>query len=167
MFKQLRRKLHKDLMFVGIAIIIAGFIASGIIDKFNETAVETYAIITSIEEKKSASDNSDNEAKSSGLFNKAKVNIIYNVDGKQYENDLGYYDDELEKGQVVNIKYDPENPNKIKAVDGPDTAKNIYITGGIVFGSGLLLNLYMNWREKRRAEKKAERKLEKKYRDNN
>ena len=151
MFKALRRRLHKDLMFIGVAVIIAGFIASGIIDKFNETAVETYAIITSIEDEES------------GTAKKDRINIIYNVDGEQFENTLGYYDEVLCEGEVVHVKYDPANPNKIRAVDGPDTAKTIFITGGVIFGTGLLLNLFMNWSQKHRAEKKAERKMEKKY----
>lgn len=163
MFKGLRRKLHKDLMFIGVAIIIAGFIASGIIDKFNETAIQTHAIITAIDAGENVETGEEGGKKLFG--GKDRIDIVYNIDGKEYENKLGYYDDELVNGQVVQIKYDPENPNKIRAVDGPDTAKSIYVTGGIVFGAGVLLNLFMNWQEKHRAEKKAERKLERKYKN--
>lgn len=151
MFKNLRRKMHRNLMFAGVVIIIAGFIASGIISSFEEKAMPTYAIITEI-------------ADDGSFLKDNTVSIRYSVNGTFYDGELGYCEDDMVKGQTVNILYDPEKPEKIRPAEGPDTAKRIYILGGAVFLAGLGLNIFMSLNERRRADKRAEKRMEKKYR---
>ena len=150
MFKNLRRKMHRNLMFAGIVIIIAGFIASNIISSFEEKALPTYAVITEIAD--------------DGSFMKDNtVSIKYSINGEMYEGELGYYEEEMVEGQTVNILYDPEDFEKIRPAEGPNTAKKIYILGGLVFLAGLGLNIFMSVNERRRADKRAEKRMEKKY----
>lgn len=151
MFKNLRRKMHRNLMFIGIVVIFAGFIASGIINKFEETALPTYAIITEI-------------AEDGNFLKDNTVSIKYSVHGEVYDGELGYYEEDMVKGQTVNILYDPEDPEKVRPAEGPNTAKKIYIFGGLIFLAGLGLNIFMSINERRRADKRAEKRLEKKNR---
>lgn len=41
------------------------------------------------------------------------VYVRYNVDGQEYDEVLGYYDDSLSEGKVIDILYNPENPAQI------------------------------------------------------
>lgn len=150
MFKNLRRKMHRNLMFIGIVVILAGFIASGIISKFEEKAMPTYGVIVEI-------------ADDGSFLKDNTVTIRYPVNGTFYDGELGYYEEDMVKGQTVNILYDPEDPEKIRPAEGPDTAKRIYILGGVIFLAGLGLNIFMSVNERRRADKRAEKRMEKKY----
>lgn len=150
MFKNLRRKMHRNLMFAGVVIIIAGFIASGIISKFEEKALPTYAVITEI-------------AEDGNFLKDNTVSIKYSINGKTYDGELGYCEEDMVEGQTVNILYDPDDFEKIRPAEGPDTVKRIYILGGLVFLAGLGLNIFMSVNERRRADRRAEKRMEKKY----
>lgn len=45
------------------------------------------------------------------------VYVKYNVNGKDYDEELGYYTGEYREGMELEIRYDPENPMNITAAD--------------------------------------------------
>ncbi len=149
MFKDLRRKLHRHIMFIGIVVILAGFVASAIIGSFNEKAVETAASIVEI-----------TQPEEDSLLKKNEVFVEYIVDGETYRDELGYYEEDMIEGQTVMVKYDPEDPANMRPVDGPDTVRNIYITGGCIFAAGLLMSIGMSYRERKAADRRAEKRYE-------
>jgi len=153
MFKGLRKKIHFYMVVIGIAVIIAGFIASGVLESFNETAVETAASIVEIVEP-------DGEG-----VNDLKGTIVYVeyiVDGEVYKDELGYYEEDMIKGQTVMVKYDPEDPSDMRAVDGPDTVKTIYTLGICIALAGILFSIMMSVNERRAADRRAEKRYERK-----
>jgi len=158
MFKGLRRKIHFYMVVIGIAVVIAGFIASGMLEKFNETAVETAASIVEIAEPE---DNDYSKIKGNNVI------VEYSVDGKNYEEKLGYYEEDMIVGQTVMVKYDPENPSEMRPVDGPDTVKIIYIIGAIFIAAGITFSITMAVNERRRADKRAEKRYERKMKKQN
>ena len=151
MFKSLRRKLHRNIMLIGAAVILAGFVASGIIGSFNEKAVETAASIVEITEPDGVG---IDDIKGTVVY------VEYIVDGETYRDELGYYEEDMIVGQTVMVRYDPEDPANMRPVDGPDTVRNIYIVGGCILGVGILLSIMMKVKERRAADRRAEKRYE-------
>lgn len=129
----------KSKVFIVLAFILVGafFIVLGIIignsqKKFMETAVSTEAVITKITEHRS------------GGEKKYRPYITYSVDGVTYSDvRLGYYKRGMDEGDVIEIYYDPENPEDFIAGHASNLMPAILcIVGGvcILFGiAGIFL----------------------------
>ena len=71
-----------------------------------------------------------------------KTYVKYEIEGKTYEEELGYYASGMKVGDTVKIKYDPYDPSNIYH-EGSRTVSYIMIGAGIV---SVLLGIYAFWR---------------------
>ncbi len=105
---------------VGIIMIIIGIAVSSIGKIFEESAEKTDAVITEI--------NTYYKRTGNDRRRHRDVFVEYVVDGKRYEGELNYYRTGMYEGGTVEIMYNPENPNEIRA-GSPSLA--LLILGGI------------------------------------
>lgn len=62
----------------------------------------------------------------------------YQVDGKEYEGDIGFYAAGFEEGKVIEIRYDADNPEKVEASTSGALIYYIAI-GTVLTGAGFYL----------------------------
>lgn len=88
----------------GLFIIILGIYLNKENSKFMKDAIETEAEITEI----TTSRDSDGNVSHS-------VEVIFYVDGKEYGGILGYYNSNMYEGKIIDIYYEPQNPNNFRS----------------------------------------------------
>ena len=102
----MRRYRRGVLLFVlaGIAMFVYGIYT---IFFENRGYVKTDAVIMHIEEIWNGSDES-------GMDDYSYIStVVYEVDGKEYSNELHYYQDGYKEGKTIKIFYNPNDPNDI------------------------------------------------------
>ncbi len=62
----------------------------------------------------------------------------YQVDGKEYEGDIGFYAEGFKVGKVIEIRYDAENPENVVAAT-PGALIYFTVIGTILTGAGVFL----------------------------
>lgn len=113
---------------IGLLIIALAIFLNIQNSKFMENAIETTAEITQI----TTSRDSDGDTTHS-------VQVIFYIDGKEYEGNLGYYSSDMYKGKTVNIYYDPQNPNNFKSASSNIASFIMIPFGGIFFAVGCFI----------------------------
>lgn len=106
---------------VGLLIIILGIYFNIEASKFMKNAIKTTAEITKI----TTSHDSDGDVSHS-------VQVIFYVDNKEFGGTLGYYSSDMYEGKIINIYYEPQNPNNFRS-DNSNMANFILIPFGIIF----------------------------------
>lgn len=107
---------------VGLLIIILGIYLNIENSKFMKTALQTEAEITNITTHR----DSDGDTTHS-------VDVVFYVNGKEYEGELGSYSSNMYEGKAITVYYDPQNPNNFRS-DNSNIASFILIPiGGIFF----------------------------------
>ena len=106
---------------LGIGLMIGGVYSIVENENFKKYSLETEAIITKIGE----STNSDGDFHS-------YVYVTFFVNDNEYVGDLGYYPKIAMIGDRVNIRYDPENPQKFRC-SGISYDGMIMVPVGIAF----------------------------------
>lgn len=89
---------------IGLIFLIVGMSMVLYNINFKRNALETTAVISSIERYR----DSDGDTRHT-------VYVKYTIDGKQYEERLNYYSSGMNTGKEVPIYYNPEKPNRILA----------------------------------------------------
>lgn len=113
---------------VGLLIIILGIYLNIENSKFMKTAIQTEAEITNITTHR----DSDGDTTHS-------VDVVFYVNGKEYEGELGSYSSNMYKGKSITVYYDPQNPNNFRS-DNSNIANFILIPiGGIFFIVGCFI----------------------------
>ena len=87
---------------VGLIFFIAGIAMTSYDTNFKKDALETTAVISSIETYRDSDGDTSH-----------KVYVKYTVDGKEYEERLNYYSSGMRMGNEIQIYYKPEQPNRI------------------------------------------------------
>jgi len=88
---------------LGIGLMIGGVYAIIDNENFKKYTLETEAIVTKIDEHTGSDGDSH-----------YYVIVTFSVNGTEYTGDLGYYPKIAMKGDRINIRYDPENPQKFR-----------------------------------------------------
>ena len=106
---RLFRRFSTPIFFLvlTIVLIIANSIIGGSQHKDWPSAKAT---ITTIEE--DVSYDADNHRQT-----EYHVYVKYSIDGKAYDEELGYFEGGFVEGKEVEIRYNPENPREIEAAD--------------------------------------------------
>lgn len=102
--KKTEKLLFLIFTVIGILVIIVGVFYNKSFMEFKKTAVETEATITEIYYY------SDSDGETHGI-----VYVAFEVDGKMYQGELGYYSSGMYEGDVVEVLYNPQNPNDFKS----------------------------------------------------
>ena len=110
-------------LVIGVGLLIGGYFYTKNVIEFKKIAQETNAVITAIEEYESGEDTEHD------------VYVRYNVNGKEYEGELGYYDSLMRLNKTIKILYDPWQPEKIK----PASSFGLYFASVIFFVFGIIL----------------------------
>lgn len=151
-FRWIFQTISKIMMGLGIALLIAGFISSKVMDNFYQKAVQTTATIVYFRDNKLLSDDPN-------------VYVRYNVNNKEYVEKLGFYDDTMKVEDTVYIYYNPDVPGNIKYVGAQNPTIIMYILGGIAFAIGAIVGIIRarihRKIEDRKAEKRVTKKMEK------
>lgn len=135
---QISIKASIGLMFVGLLFIAIGLFMYKTAKNFSDNAVPTEATIVSISVIK----------KDDG--NDHRVDVEYYVDNMKYTNKLNYYDSSMRVGQIVTIKYLPDNPKKIIYCDSGDKIVFLMVISGFgLIGLGILNMLFRKKLEKK------------------
>lgn len=112
------------LFFLIFAIVGIGLFVRGVFDlisgvRFEETAKETTATITTI--------TSDMTPGGDAEYN---AYVDYQVEGKWYRDVcLHYYTSSMREGETITLLYDPENPENIRTREG-DILSCVFLLGG-------------------------------------
>lgn len=124
------RGLGVKIMFGIVAVIC---IVAGCIVIFTQPSnyEKTSAAIVSIEEDPNYIPDPDSTNDKQYI-----VKVKYTVDGKEYTTDYGFYSPSYKVGDTVEIQYDPKDPSKTAAPQGPIFG---YIALGV--GGGILVLL--------------------------
>lgn len=125
------------IMFSGMGLIffIVGIFFAINTVNFKNNAVETTAVITSID----TYEGSDGDTHHN-------VYVKYTVRGEQYEERLNFYTSGMRKGKEVTIYYDPFEPSRIMAKSSYDFSLFFFPLFGLVFfivGFGFILKKIM------------------------
>ncbi len=136
-----KKKIEWLLVFIGAFFLLTGMISLfdvGYSLKRNadikKSYIETTAVITGFDQY--------NYRDSNGSHTSYHVTIDYNVNGKDYSNELGYYSSNMVKGDRITIYCDPENPEIHKNPSAADVIG--FMIFGIVFcGIGGFLLYYI------------------------
>ena len=110
------------LLLGGLLFLVSGFVKLTQINSFPQTN----AMITQIEWEPGAGEESD----------KYTVFVRYSVGGTTYETQLDNYKNSYREGQTITIRYNPEKPETITALNTP-TAIFIAAFGGLLFAAGV------------------------------
>lgn len=145
--KWLLKKPLYLVFIVGVALIIASMAVGKANDNFDERATLTTATITDMSGTRPLSD-------------EPKVIVTYNVGGKDYERPLNYYDENMTDGAQVEILYDYDMPERIRAlyVDTEKQEKDLRtwgITLAAVAVGFTLLKKIMKQRKKNKKKNKS------------
>ena len=62
----------------------------------------------------------------------------YRVDGKEYENDIGYYEPSFEEGKTIEIRYNPADPSEVEAASAGFLIY-LVIIGAVLIAAGVFL----------------------------
>lgn len=119
------RKIISCLFIVlfGVLFFVVGIFASKQSAEFKRDGIETQAEIVRIEY-------GDDET----------VYVQYTVGDNEYINELDFYSFTMKEGDIVNILYLPNNPNRITNLSTLKVPQTIFwVMGGIVVGLGVLL----------------------------
>lgn len=92
--------------FIGGVFLVVGLIITMYNYQFRSNGVEDTAVITKIESFEGRENKRD-----------YRVYIKYIVDGKEYNQYLGFYNINMYEGKEIQIYYDPEDPRRVKAKD--------------------------------------------------
>lgn len=101
--------LYVLFLFIGIVFVCVSFIVHHQSKKLMENGIQTTAMIKTIETK-TVYERYAGERKRKKVHD---VYVSYEVDGKWYVQNLGYYESGMKEGQKINIYYDSKDPNKI------------------------------------------------------
>ena len=105
-------------MLVGIIIAVLGVSISKMLEIPEERKETTKAIISDIERER------DSDGDTSYT-----VWVIYQVDGKEYEEKLNAYSSSYREGKEIEVIYDKENPSRVGVEWG--TKLGMWIAGGL------------------------------------
>lgn len=113
------------LVFVlaGAVMIVMSFTLNNSYNSFVDKAVMTTGEIDSIRTKTDSDDNVSHN-----------VIVSYDVEGKHYRGNAGYYNGSMKEGHSIKIYYDPDNPREFKVDKSGDNTRWILLVVGIVFG---------------------------------
>ena len=67
----------------------------------------------------------------------------YRVDGKDYENDIGYYEPSFEEGKTIEIRYNPADPSEVEAAS-QGFLIYLVIIGAVLTAAGVFLMIRRN-----------------------
>lgn len=113
---------------VGLLIIILGIYLNIENSKFMKTALQTEAEITNIATHR----DSDGDTTHS-------VDVVFYVNGKEYEGELGAYSSNMYEGKTITVYYDPQNPNHFKSASSNIASFIMIPFGGIFFAVGCFI----------------------------
>lgn len=98
-------------LIIGIGLLIGGWFVQNINAQFDKNAVETTATITKLNVRVITDTETEKEYE-------YEVYVKFSVDKKEYNGMLNFYDDTMQEGGKVAIKYEQGNPQNFRAVDG-------------------------------------------------
>lgn len=127
--------MSKTQRMIAALFLVVGLIALGLGAYFAlvpaipaEFVAQTQATITDIDVSYSNSTNS-----SGNRTARHSVLVAYEVDGKSYERELGFYSTGMATGQQVDIQYDTRDPGRISAPGGRLVGAIVALGLGLVF----------------------------------
>lgn len=127
-----------SIILKGIIFTIAGLalLAIGIFIKFNsgkfyKSAIKTEATIVSIEDSRDYNSTSHKYDKLHDVYIS-----YYTEDGEYFENQLlPYYTNSMREGQIIEVYYNPENPEDVRSKSGSGISFFISLGLACVFTS--------------------------------
>lgn len=136
--------LSTVFMFIGLAVIALGIYLFVDNRAFMEGAEKTEAIITQIDTRQD-SDGDEHHT----------VYVEFEVDGRSYSGDLGFYTSSMRRGKAVTVYYDPDDPGYFRG--SGSSFLGIFVSAfGLVFiliGGGIIFAMLLK-------KKRAKRLLE-------
>lgn len=111
---------------IGIIFIAVGIFVFSYTKNFLSNSEQTDAVISRIE--KEYYNNSDGERRI-----RHYVWVRYEVNGRQFEEALNYYNSGMNEGDVVAINYDPDDPSEIMSGSGLKVIELVMIPLGSIF----------------------------------
>lgn len=112
--KFFRDSMSARFFIPGGLVLIIFAIAVFIINNKNSNFIETEATVTKIE--LASEEHYEGEEKVEATYT---VYVVYTVDGKEYNNDIGdYFEDKYKVGDKVSVHYNPSDPSQISEPTG-------------------------------------------------
>jgi len=130
---------------VGVGLCIGAFYMYTSDANFKKTALETSATIANINTYTKRDSNDD-------ITTEHDVYVSFNVNGKDYYGNLGYYYTGMHEGQTVAILYNPNNPQDFRSKSGGIFGSAIMAFMGIAFFLIGLLSLLAQQKRKKQKE---------------
>lgn len=125
------------LIVLGIVVGLTGI--HGHLDNMQDNMPGTDAIITDV--------GSYSVYEGSKLRERMNVTVRYKVNGRNYDGYLGVYEEGMRAGNIIRIKYDPNNPEKILYRSTGGSATLLLATiGTVLIAAGICRILFVKMR---------------------
>ena len=110
-YKMNKTNLLFGAVFGGFGILMVCLIIGMVADwmSFKETALTTDAVITNID---TYTERTHTRKHGSKTKTRHVVSVEYVVDGEIYNKTLDHYDSSMDEGDIIEIYYNPDNPNQ-------------------------------------------------------